>query len=209
MDVSTWAAFFVACCFISLSPGPGAISCLYNGMRYGYAKAAWNMAGLVAGVPTVVAVVGAGVGALLMASPSAFEAVRWIGVAYLVYLGVRQISIPARPLTERRATVREVTSRQLFLSGYLINITNPKGIAFMAAVLPQFIDPAKPLLMQYVICAVTLAFTDFMVMNAFTLIASRMMRLLQDQRYLTWMNRFFGMLFIFAGTMLAVFKRAV
>jgi homoserine/homoserine lactone efflux protein len=209
MDLSTWVAFFVACWFISLSPGAGAISCMSVGMRYGYAKAAWNIAGLVAGVPTVVAVVGAGVGALLVASPTAFEVVRWVGVAYLVWLGVRQIYTPARPFTDSRTADAQATPRQLFWSGYLINITNPKGIAFMAAVLPQFIDPAKPLLMQYVICAATLVFTDYVVMNAFALIATQMMHVLRDERYVNWTNRFFGMLFIVAGSVLAVFKRAV
>jgi homoserine/homoserine lactone efflux protein len=90
----------------------------------------------------------------------------------------------------------------------LVNATNPKGILFMLAVLPQFIDPARPQLVQYSICAITLLFTDLVVMSGYTGLAARVLRLLRAPQHLRAMNRVFGGLFVAAGAFLATFRRA-
>lgn len=208
MELNTWIAYFIACWLISLSPGPGAISCMSAGMRYGYAKAVWNIVGLIVGILTVVAVIGAGLGALLIASSTAFTVVKWVGVGYLVYLGIQQWRAPPRPLAAEPGDRETVTPRDLFLRGFFVNITNPKGTAFMLAVLPQFIDPARPQTMQYVICGATLGLTDLVIMSGYTAIAAQMLRWLREERHIRWMNRFFGTLFVGAGAVLATFKRA-
>jgi homoserine/homoserine lactone efflux protein len=177
------------------------------GMRYGWGRAVWNIVGLITGLTVVVAVIGAGVGALLIASSTAFTVLKWIGAAYLVYLGVQQWRAPAQPMTGVEGEREAVTPRELFLRGLFVNLTNPKGIAFLLAVLPQFIDPAKPLFTQYAICAVTLALTDFMIMNIYTAIASKMLRWLREERHIRLMNRIFGGLFVGAGAVLVTFKR--
>jgi len=92
--------------------------------------------------------------------------------------------------------------------GFLVNATNPKGIVFMLAVLPQFIDPAAPQLVQYAICGATLAFTDAIVMSGYTAFAARVLRLLREPHHIRWMNRTFGGLFVAAGAALATFKRS-
>jgi homoserine/homoserine lactone efflux protein len=94
------------------------------------------------------------------------------------------------------------------LRGFLVNATNPKGILFMLAVLPQFIDPVLPQLPQYAICAVTLIFTDLVVMSAYTGFAARVLRLWRAPRQLRALNRTFGGLFVGAGALLATFHRA-
>ena len=94
------------------------------------------------------------------------------------------------------------------LRGFLVNATNPKGLLFMLAVLPQFIDPARPQLPQYAICAGTLIFTDFVVMSGYTGLAARVLRLLRAPHHLRAMNRAFGGLFVAAGALLATFRRA-
>ena len=88
MSLSTWLAFFVASWLISLSPGAGAISCMATGMRYGYVRGLWNIAGLQLGILFVLAIVAAGLGALLAASAVAFATIKWLGAAYLVWLGI-------------------------------------------------------------------------------------------------------------------------
>jgi homoserine/homoserine lactone efflux protein len=208
MDLNTWIAFFIASCFISISPGPGAISCMSAGMRYGWRVAVWNIVGLMVGLSVIVAIIGAGVGALLMASSTAFTVLKWIGAAYLVYLGIQQWRAPPRLLTGTPGETA-ATPHELFLRGLFVNLTNPKGIAFLLAVLPQFIDPAKPLLEQYAICAVTLSLTDFMIMNIYTAVAANMLRWLREERHIRLMNRIFGGLFVGAGAVLVSFKRTV
>jgi homoserine/homoserine lactone efflux protein len=207
MPLETWLAFVVASWLISLSPGAGAISCMTAGMRYGYARATWNILGLQLGILFVLAIVAAGLGAIIAASTTLFTAIKWLGAAYLVYLGIQQWRAPAAPVTEAGTDVSG-TPRQLVMRGFLVNATNPKGIVFMLAVLPQFIDPALPQLPQYAICGATLFFTDLVVMSGYTGLAAKVLRLLREPHHVRWVNRTFGGLFVVAGAVLATFRRA-
>jgi homoserine/homoserine lactone efflux protein len=208
MEWRTWLAFFVASWVISLSPGPGALSCMTSGMRYGYRTAIWNIFGLQAGILTLVAIVALGLGALLTASVVAFTAVKWLGAAYLVYLGVQQWRAPARPFTGDASLEEGGRPRELFIRGYLVNVTNPKGIVFLLAVLPQFIDPRVPTLPQYAACCATILFTDVVVMSGYTAIAGTALRWMRGEHNLRLLNRCFGTLFVAAGAFLAVYKHA-
>ena len=208
MTLETWLAFFVASWLISLSPGAGAISCMTAGMRFGYRRGLWNILGLQLGIMFILVVVAAGLGAVLAASATAVAVVKWLGVAYLVWLGVQQWRAPAEPLAVDGVPA-DGTRKALVLRGFLVNATNPKGLLFMLAVLPQFIDPARPQLLQYAVCAATLLFTDLVVMSGYTGLAARVLRLLRAPHHLRAMNRTFGGLFVAAGALLATFRRAV
>jgi len=209
VTLSTWLAFFVASWLISLSPGAGAISCMSAGMRYGYRRGLWNIAGLQAGILFVLVIVAAGLGAVLAASAVAFAVVKWLGVAYLVWLGIQQWRAPVRAPTDGETGLPHGGGRrELLLRGFLVNATNPKGIVFMLAVLPQFIDVSRPQLVQYAICGGTLFFTDLVVMSGYTGLAANALRALRDPVHLRWLNRTFGGLFVAAGAALALFRRA-
>ena len=208
MPLDTWLAFFVASWLISLSPGAGAISCMTAGVRFGYRRGLWNILGLELGIMLVLIIVAVGLGAVLVASETAFTIVKWLGVGYLAWLGIQQWRAPAAPIALDGEVARGGTARALVLRGFLVNATNPKGILFMLAVLPQFIDPALPQFPQYAICAVTLIFTDLVVMSAYTGLAARVLRLLHAPRHLRALNRAFGGVFVGAGALLATFHRA-
>jgi homoserine/homoserine lactone efflux protein len=98
--------------------------------------------------------------------------------------------------------------RTLVLRGWMVNAVNPKGTVFLLAVVPQFLDLARPLATQYAVIGATLGFTDLVVMGVYTLLAARVLRLLKSARQLRLMNRTFGSLFVAAGGLLAFFKRA-
>lgn len=205
MTLETWLAFFVASWLISLSPGPGAVSCMATGLRYGYRGGIWNILGLQLGVLLLVLVVALGLGALLAASSLAFAAIKWFGVAYLVWLGIQQWRAEPRPIALDQDDAHD--PRHLLLRAFLINASNPKGIVFMLAVLPQFIDPRAPQWPQYATVAATLVFTDFVVMSSYTLLASRLLRALRDPAHIRWTNRLFGSAFVGAGLLLAGYRR--
>lgn len=205
MLLQTWLAFFVASWLISLSPGAGAIKSMSTGIRYGYRKGLFNIFGLQFGVCFLIAIVAAGLGAVLAASTWAFDAVKWFGVAYLIWLGVVQWRAEARAIEFEPD--HGASPGKLVIEGFLVNASNPKGIIFMLAVLPQFIDPNLPQLPQYLICAATLVFTDFVVMSGYTVLASRVLRALREPHHVKWLNRSFGGLFIGAGVLLGSFRR--
>ena len=206
MTLSTWLAFFVASWLISLSPGAGAISCMSNGMRYGFRRSIPNIVGLQVGAIVLVAIVAAGLGAVLATSVVAFTAIKWFGVGYLLWLGVAAWRAEAKPLQLDDDVALSPTA--MFTRAVLINLSNPKGIVFMLAVLPQFIDPRAAQWPQYALCALSIFITDAFVMSGYTLLAARVFASLREPHHLRLMNRVFGSLFVGAALLLATFRRA-
>lgn len=209
MDFSVWLAFFAAAWAISLSPGAGAIAAMSSGLNHGFKRGYFTTFGLVLGILTQILFVGAGLGALIAASSLGFAIVKWLGVAYLVYLGWQQWRAPAKPLVaETGEGAKTVTRRQLVLRGWGINAVNPKGTVFLLAVVPQFLDLHASLTQQYAVIGATLMFTDLVVMAGYTVLAARVLSALRSEQHLKLMNKTFGSLFIAAGALLATFKRA-
>ena len=120
------------------------------------ARAAPPSSGCQLGLLTILLIAGAGVGSLLLASEWAFNAVKIVGACYLIYLGISQWRSGAAPLATQES-MPELSVRRRVLTGFLTNATNPKGIIFMVAVLPQFMTTSRPLWLQLLILAATIA----------------------------------------------------
>jgi homoserine/homoserine lactone efflux protein len=208
MELSTWLTFFAAAWAIRISPGAGAVAAMSAGLNHGFLRGYFTTFGLVLGIWTQVLVIGAGLGALVAASGTAFLVVKWLGVAYLVWLGIAQWRAPATPLAAKVDDAAVVTRRSMVLRGWMINAVNPKGTVFLLAVVPQFLNLSQPLLPQYLTISATLGFTDLVVMACYTALASRLLGALKSPSHIRAMNRTFGSLFVLAGSLLALFKRA-
>lgn len=207
MAFDTWLAFFLACWVISLSPGAGAVASMSSGLSFGFRRGYWLALGLQLALLLQIAVVAAGLGALLIASEAAFSLLKWCGVAYLLYLGWRQWRAAANPVKLMPGSV-DVSSRQLVLRGFLVNASNPKAIVFILAVLPQFIDPGQALLPQYLSLALTMVSVDLMVMAGYTGLAARVLCQFRKPRQLQLLNRVFGALFGAAALLLAAVRQS-
>ena len=208
MTLATWITFFLACWAISLSPGPGAIASMTAGLNHGFRRGYITVFGLVLGIWTQVLVVAAGLGAIIAASGTVFTVLKFCGAAYLVWIGISQWRASDRPLVAASADAPVLSVRQLIVRGWAINATNPKAAVFMLAVVTNFIDPTRPLLPQYAIIALSLSFTDLVVMAGYVALAARVLRALDEPHHVRIMNRSFGSLFIVAGTLLATFRRS-
>ncbi len=208
MRWEVWLAFFAACWVIAVSPGSGAVLSMSHGLSYGLRKTTTTIFGLQTGLVIILLIAGGGLGALLLASEHAFAAVKMIGAVYLIYLGVQQWRARVEP-GDAGATVRvaAMSPRRRFATGLLTNVTNPKGIIFMVAVLPQFIDPARPLAPQLAILAATMCGVDLVVMHGYALLASRMQGLFRNARAVRWQNRFFGSVLMAVGAALFFVRR--
>lgn len=202
-----WLAFFAAAWAISLSPGPGAVAVMSASLQHGFARGYFATFGLVLGFWTQLVVVAAGVGAVIATSALAFAVVKWLGVAYLVYLGVRQWRAAPLSLTTA-ARAAPATRRRIVAEAWLLNAVNPKGTAFMLAVVPQFLTPSEPLLPQYLVIAATLTFTDLVVNAGYAALAARLLGLLSTPARRRAVQRVFGSFFVALGVLLATFKRA-
>lgn len=208
MDLSHWLTFLVAAWAISISPGPGAVAAMSAGLNHGFKRGYFTTFGLVMGIWTQLLVVSVGLGALVAASNTAFLTIKWAGVAYLVWLGIAQWRAEPSPLVAQDAVAPVLRRRDMVLRGWMINAVNPKGTVFMLAVVPQFLLLDQPLLPQYLLIGATLSFTDLVVMAGYTAMAARLWAALREPAHLRAMNRTFGALFVLAGSLLAVFKRA-
>ena len=208
MSMETWLAFLAACWVISLSPGAGAIASMSSGLQYGFWRGYWNALGLQLGLIVQIAVIAAGVGAILAASATAFQLIKWFGVGYLVYLAYKQWRALPMDMSDSSAVRPIGKPLSLVFRGFLVNVSNPKALVFMLAVLPQFINPHEPLLPQYLAITVTMISVDMLVMAGYTGLAARVLRLLRTPKQQKRLNRTFAGLFIGAATFLATLRRA-
>lgn len=203
MSYQVWFAYMLACWVISISPGAGAIASMSSGLNYGFRRGYWNAIGLQLALLVQIAIVAAGVGVLFATTPLAFFVVKWFGVLYLLYLAYIQwttktqsIDIPTEQPTK--------SIPKLILYGFIVNISNPKAIVFLLAVLPQFLDLSKPQWIQYVIMAATMITIDLIVMAGYTGLAAKVLRLLKSPKQQKYMNRTFAVLFSCAAGLLSL-----
>ncbi len=205
MSLTVWLGFLLAAILIAVSPGPGAVISISTGMRHGYWAALTAILGLQTALVMQLLVVALGMGALLATSALAFVVLKLAGAAYLVWLGVQKWRSPVMAL-DRDAP--QLESGGLYLQGILVNLTNPKAIVFIAALVPQFVDPTRELLPQYVAIGLTLCLTDTLVMSGYALAGARLGRWFHDPAMLRRQNHFFGMLYCAAGVLLAGTSRS-
>ncbi|MET3130280.1 homoserine/homoserine lactone efflux protein [Oxalobacteraceae bacterium GrIS 1.11] len=211
MSFATWITFVFAACIIAVSPGSGAVLSMSHGLSYGVRKTTATILGLQAGLLMILCIAGAGVGSLLLASELAFNIVKTVGALYLMYLGWSQWRAKVELAEARSAPAQTVlpSLKKRMLTGFLTNATNPKGIIFMVAVLPNFITRSQPLLPQLLILAATMCCIDLIVMHSYAFLASSMQRFFRDASAVRKQNRFFGGMLMAVGTALFFVKRGV
>lgn len=217
MSFATWFSFFCAACLIAISPGSGAILSMSHGLAYGVKRASVTIFGLQLGLLMVLIIAGAGVGSLLLASESAFAIVKILGASYLIYLGLQQFfAKPRASKTALETTTERVSLQQgsylphaskQILTGFLTNASNPKGIVFMVAVLPNFINPQASIVPQLSILAVTMVLVDTTVMHAYAFLASSLQVWMRHPKAERIQNRVFGTVLMLVGASLFFVKR--
>ena len=153
------------------------------------------------------ALVAAGLGAVVANSILAFNIIKWIGVAYLFYLAVRQWRTATVDLREQIGKAMDGGRLSLVVRGFLVNATNPKGLVFFLAVLPQFVVPTAPLLPQYLAIGATMVAVDLVVMGLYTALAVRLLAWMHTPRKQTVVNRVFSGLFAAAAVVLSLVRR--
>lgn len=207
MTLELWLAFVAASTALLLIPGPTVLLVLSYALSKGRSVAAASAAGVAFG--DLVAMSGslAGLGALVLTSATLFTALKWVGAAYLVWLGIKLIrSAPSGGLQLPQS--EDVTARQVFGHTAAVTALNPKSIAFFIAFVPQFIRPESALLPQFVILIAT--FVGLAAINAFAyaLLADRLRRVISRPSIITWITRAGGGALITMGILNATLRRS-
>ena len=209
MNLTTLLLFAAVALVAIATPGPTVLLALANGSRFGVRRSLPGMLGAVLSDLVLVGAVALGLGALLATSEFWFSVLKWVGAAYLAWLGIRMLrsqggfEVPAAGASASPDT----TARSIFMKSFLVAVTNPKGYLFCSALLPQFIDPAAAQAPQYVSIAIVFASLDFVVMFAYAVTGARAVRLLKASAT-KWLDRGCGGALLALAGSLAFYRRA-
>ena len=207
MHFETWLSFFALCWGMSLSPGPAQLASLSASLNFGWKKFIPQSFGLAAGVLVLIMIVGVGIGAVLAASPKLFFMIRFLGGAYLAWIGISLLRSEGRAVIIREGQQNaESGAWHLFRQGFLVNLTNPKGLVFFISLLTPFINTDAPILLQYFEMGLTCGFTDFCVMTGVSLAAASLATRMRSARNNRILNRVFGTVFVLIGCGLFFFN---
>ena len=197
MTFETWAAFAAATAVLLVIPGPTILLVVSYALGQGWRTALPTAAGVALGDFTAMTLSMLGVGALLATSATVFTALKWVGAAYLIWLGIKLFraggTLDAKPREDA------VSSLKMLGHAWLVTALNPKSITFFVAFLPQFLDPKADFWTQMLIFEAT--FVTLAAANAFgyALIASRARAVVSSPRAIRAINRTGGTLLIGAG----------
>ena len=201
MSLGLLAAFVAATAALMLIPGPNVALIVANSLRFGVRGGLLTVLGTSAAMVVQLSIAALGVTALLGTLGQAFDVLRWLGVAYLVGLGVSAWRAPAEDLTRTQA----VSSGRTFGRGFLVSLTNPKTLAFYAAFLPQFLDSSAPLGRQMAILGATFVATALIIDGGWAVLAGRARGALA--RFGGARNRLTGAVLVGAAVGLALARR--
>lgn len=207
MAWDVWLTFVGAAIAIAVSPGAGAIQSMATGLTHGVRRGYWSILGLEIGLMLQLALVAVGLGAVVANSILAFNIIKWLGVAYLIYLAVRQWRTATVDLREQLGRATNGGRLSLVVRGFLVNATNPKGLVFFIAVLPQFVVTTAAQLPQYLAIGATMVVVDLVVMGLYTGLSVRLVTWLHSPRRQTLLNRVFSGLFATAAVVLSLVRR--
>lgn len=207
MTWEVWSAFFLVETVLCLTPGPAVFLVLSQALTRGAGRAMFSTFGILAANTVYFVLSATGVGAILMASYDLFFAIKWLGVAYLVWLGIGAFRGAHSAFSIRAADPRPLSNRRLFLNGFILQMSNPKVIVFFTALLPQFIDPRAAIAPQVAILALTSVAIEFCVQMTYATLAGRAAHLAAQPRFAKLTDRIAGSLLIGAGLGMATIRR--
>ncbi|NOD35167.1 MULTISPECIES: LysE family translocator [unclassified Ruegeria] len=207
MQFDLWLAFVAASTALLLIPGPTVLLVLSYALSKGRSVAVASATGVAVGDLVAMTASLLGLGALVLASATLFSVLKWVGAAYLVWLGIKLLrSAPAGGLGTID-TARDVTARNVFGHAAAVTALNPKSIAFFIAFVPQFLRPTEPLGPQFAILIVTFVGLAWLNALAYALLADRLRRLIGRASVITAMTRFGGLTLVGMGVATAVLRR--
>jgi homoserine/homoserine lactone efflux protein len=203
MPITNFSLFLSITFIVSASPGPVMLSCMTNGGRLGLSKAFIGMLGASAGNLCLVVLSALGLGLIISQNDILFNAIKWGGAAYLVFLGVQIMRTPIA-LEQVQVTAHVNSTKSLWWNSFFIAISNPKGLIYFGALFPQFIVYQQPLAAQFLALTLTFLVIDLMWMFIYALAGNSIMRWLKTPKHQIGFNALAGLVLIAAGIFMAL-----
>jgi threonine/homoserine/homoserine lactone efflux protein len=208
MLLEIWLVYLTTTFTSVVMPGPSMLLALYHGGQYGRKRTLATAFGVVSASLILGIIAAVGLGVILTASLVVFQLVKWLGAAYLIYLGLnlwRNSNRPVQPIEAERS-FQQVPLAAMFRQAFWVSLGNPKPVIFFTAFFPQFIDPGQAQAPQYFIMLATLALVVFGCVMLYAAGGERLRPWLQNFQVKKWLDRIAGGVFIGFGIKLAVSK---
>ena len=206
MNTTLWISFIGTVLVIGVTPGPSVLLASANSMSYGSKKTIGTILGDLSANAIQIVLSSLGLASIVISSGELFSLIKWIGVGYLIYMGITKI-ISAPKAGAFKSKRREKSFFKLYSEGFLMSASNPKAIVFFAALFPLFIDQSLAFVPQVVILGITYLAIDGICLLIYTRFASRLKKYLEDKGKIHTQNRIIGALLIFSGLMLSMIRR--
>jgi len=198
---NTYGLYVLTEAALSLSPGPAVMLVIAYGISRGARRSIWAGLGILSANALYFALSATALGAVLVSSKTFFAAIKWIGAAYLIYLGVSALVGRPSPITLSNNGAKEASRHGIYLSGLALQLANPKTLIFFIAILPQFVDPRLALGPQMVWLAAGSVIPEFFILAGYGWLGSRAARFAMDARYARWTERIAGVLILCAAAL--------
>src|SRR5437879_5088190 len=209
MSIQIFLLYLTTWSLGALTPGPAVMCSMAQSTRFGFRSSLAGISGIQLGNFLFFVCIALGLGTLLATATTAFAVLRVLGAIYLFYLGVRIIISSFRSPAMRAAqpVVSVAAHHGLFLQGLLIQLTNPKALLFVSALLPQFIEPHRSVPLQLAILVFTTIAVDAVVLSSYAFLAQRGIKSFRRSRVSAWLERAFGAALVFFGFRLLLSRK--
>jgi threonine/homoserine/homoserine lactone efflux protein len=208
MNPEVWLVFVLTETALCLVPGPAVLLVLSQGLTRGVGASLWSSLGILTGNSFYFVLSAAGLGAILLASHELFFAIKWLGAAYLVWLGLRTFFGRSSGFATSDGDAPGRSAWDGFTHGFVAQVANPTALVFFTALLPQFVDPSHSLATQVAILAATSVTIEFAVLAGYGGLAGRLSHVATRPRFATVTNRIAGAMLMTAGAGLATLLRS-
>lgn len=209
MSWESYLVFIITTGVICLTPGPAALMVVAQGIANGWRRSYWAIAGIAFGNALYFALSATGVAALIVASSTLFSVIKWVGVGYLLYLGMSAFMSRSSAMTITQDPKQAVQGVRAFWQAAVVELSNPKALLYFVALLLQFVDPARPLGMQMLIFGTSCIVLDLGTYSLYAWLGSKSRRFTANASFIKTSNRTSGGLLMIAGILMATLKRTV
>lgn len=207
IETATLLLFIATTFVVVMSPGPVVITVTSEAATNGFKRALWLIFGVAIANSVYFILSATGIAALILGSHTLFSIIKWIGVAYLLYLGISSLLNKTGPLSIQEGEKSKKKVYRLFLRGFVLEISNPKALLYFSALLPQFINISEAIIPQIAIFALITFILDFLCYGTYGYLGWKSQRMAMKPWLIKTINKTAGGMLIFAGLKMATVER--
>ncbi len=206
MDLTSWILFALTETALAFTPGPAVIYVFSQGFARGMRPALAADAGIITGNIIYFTASALGLGALILTSHNLFLVIKWVGILYLIWLGLGMLFAASSELGARQ--VERASNGKIYRGGIMVQLANPKNLIAFLVIFPPFIDPNGNVPLQFLILGITSVVIEFPALALFGALGGGMHKRLRTSCAVMWMERLAGALITALGVSLGFIRRS-